>query len=59
MPSPGSRHDETLKIRLPSELKDELKDAAAEDEQTDSLSEYARREFRAGLNIRRSRQHTD
>jgi hypothetical protein len=59
MPSPGSRHDDTLKIRLPSELKAELENAAAEDEETDSLSEYARREFRAGLKIRRSRQHSD
>jgi len=43
MPSPGSRHDDTLKIRLPSELKAELENAAAEDEETDSLSETAGR----------------
>ena len=48
----GSRHDDTLKIRLPSELKDELRDAAAADEDTESMTEWVIREVRAGLKIR-------
>ena len=52
-------NDATLKVRLPSELKGELKKIARRDPDTDSLSEWVRREVLAGLQISRKKLDTD
>jgi len=43
--------DETLKVRLPAGLKEDLRDVADRDADTQCLSEWVRRELRAGLRI--------
>lgn len=50
--------DATLKIRLPSELKDELRQIAETDPDTEGLSEWVRRELKAGLRIEQRKQET-
>jgi len=55
MPDHGSTHDDTLKIRLPAELKEELRDAADADRDTATLTEWVRRELRAGLRIQQQK----
>lgn len=51
--------DATLKIRLPSELKDELRQVAETDPDTAGLSEWVRRELRAGMLISQSRRERE
>jgi len=52
MRAAGSPHDDTLKVRLPSELKEELRAAAKADDDTETMTEWVLREVRAGLKIR-------
>ena len=52
MRRPGSRHDDTLKIRLLSELKNRLRGAAESDGDTQTMTDWVLRELRAGLKIR-------
>jgi hypothetical protein len=44
-------------LRVSEELKRELERLADEDEDTDSLSEWARRELRAAARIRQAQRH--
>lgn len=47
--------DDTLKIRVPSELKGEVERIAEADPETDNVSEWVRRELRTGLQVAKTK----
>lgn len=54
----GKPKDEKLRVRVSSDLLDDVEEAADLDEDADTTSEYVRAQLRAGTRITRA-QHAD